>query len=148
MSNFLKDIASITPLHLVIKTDFIPFQRQTEKYFLSPSVHSLPSSYSTSVSVNDGFVIYYDTRTRNPLCVVEKLTRRPEGNDHLKRPPFYSEPTLDSSYFRVHPNEYINSKYDRGHMVAAADFSFEPNLYKETFTMCNISPQVMSVHRG
>lgn len=111
---FFKEFATISPFQILCKkylvsecdgnnnqvAEFIPFQRQTEKYFLSPTIQSLPSAYSTT-AINDGFVIYYETKTRNPLCVVEKLTRRPTKDDHLKRPPFYSEPKLESSYFRV-----------------------------------------------
>lgn len=112
-SSFFKEFGSILPLQTLLRkymvaecdnnnqvADFIPFQRQTEKYFLSPTIQSLPSSYSTT-AVNDGFVIYYETKTRNPLCTIEKLTRRPAKDDHLKRPPFFSEPKLDSSYFKV-----------------------------------------------
>lgn len=45
---------------------------------------------------------------------------------------------------QVNPKVYSDSKYDRGHMAPAADFAGDPNIYKETFTMANISPQVVS----
>lgn len=47
---------------------------------------------------------------------------------------------------QVNPKVYSDSKYDRGHMAPAADFAGDPNMYKETFTMANISPQVVSLY--
>lgn len=43
----------------------------------------------------------------------------------------------------MQPKDYNDSRYDRGHMAAAADFSHDTQLWESTFTMANISPQVV-----
>ncbi|RYY82193.1 hypothetical protein EON63_13780, partial [archaeon] len=42
---------------------------------------------------------------------------------------------------QVHPKDYNDSKYDRGHLVPAADFMHQLNAYQATFSMANICPQ-------
>jgi DNA/RNA endonuclease G (NUC1) len=116
-------------------------------FLSSIMITSAASSSVKTVDANgEGFFVYYDTKTRNPLCVIEKLSRSDIRNDrkHDKRPPFFVENRLPflASHYRVHPKEYNDSKYDRGHMVPAADFIHSSDLYPETFSMINISPQV------
>jgi len=106
---------------------------------------------SSNNSTTDGFVVYYNPRTRNPLCVVEKISYASIAADKqsgpIKRPPFFADNRVDLP-FKVNPKVYSDSKYDRGHMAPAADFAGDPNMYKETFTMANISPQSPALNQG
>lgn len=99
----------------------------------------------------DGFLIYYDAKSRNPLCVVEKLslpTLKKEYSTPGKRPHFFADTRIDE-IFRVNPKEFTDSKYDRGHMVPAADFASAGSvLWRDTFVMSNISPQMPSLNKG
>ena len=95
------------------------------------------------------FYIVYDYRTRSPKYVVEYLTRsslQSSSSYESKRPNFYPDKSIPSHQFRVNPKDYNDSRYDRGHLAPAADFSAE--LYKETFTMANISPQTSNLNKG
>lgn len=44
--------------------------------------------------------------------------------------------------------DYKSSGYDRGHLVPAADMSFDADAMSETFYMSNMSPQVPQFNRG
>jgi endonuclease G len=91
---------------------------------------------------NPDLEIAFDVRTRNPLYVMEKL--HDVAKDRTKiRPPFYEEEGLPEVY-RTKLRDFLRSGYDRGHMAPAADFGDET--VKDTFTLCNVSPQVHSLN--
>jgi hypothetical protein len=71
---------------------------------VSKNVYHIKSSYS---SEKEGFYIVYDTKTRNPAYVVEKLSRfdTMDATSDLKkaskRPPFSPEYLITDDQFRV-----------------------------------------------
>eukprot|EP01031_Cornospumella_fuschlensis_P023449 gene23449-28448_t len=100
---------------------------------------------------SSGFYVVYDHQTRTPLYTVEKLTKESvageNGDKVAKRPPFFAEQTVDE-LFRVHPKDYTDSKYDRGHLTPAADFQHLPDAYYATFSMSNIAPQAPVLNKN
>ena len=97
---------------------------------------------------NKHLEIAFDTRTKNPVYVMERLSLDP-NNSHqgqqqavkLKRPNFYEEKSLPEE-FRSRPSHYRNSGYDRGHLAAAANYMhLTQKEVNETFNLCNVSPQ-------
>ena len=98
---------------------------------------------------NKNLQIAFDARTRNPIYVLEKLDARlkdgPKNNRAGYR--FYENTNLPD-YFRSRNHQYKNSGFDRGHMAPAADFSYDENAMRDTFSLCNISPQHSSLNRG
>ena len=46
------------------------------------------------------------------------------------------------------PDDYRRSRYDRGHIVPAADMAFSTEAMSETFLMSNISPQEPAFNKG
>ncbi len=71
---------------------------------VSPLSYHVKSSYSIQ---NQGFYVVYDTRTRNPVYAVEKLTRQvgsSEVKKLVKRPSFFSEYAIAHDAFRVRMN--------------------------------------------
>jgi DNA/RNA endonuclease G (NUC1) len=91
---------------------------------------------------NPSLEIAFDVRTRNPVYVMEQLTGE-KDTSKVVRPQFYEEKALPEEY-RSRRQHYLHSGYDRGHMAPAADFGGEN--VKDTFNMCNISPQVHSMN--
>lgn len=90
--------------------------------------------------------IAFDTRTRNPVYVIECLATDTnnadsEKNPRLKRPHFYEEKSLPEE-FRSRPGHYKNSGYDRGHLAAAGNYTDKTmEMLTQTFNLCNVSPQ-------
>jgi endonuclease G len=72
--------------------------------------------------------------------------------DRLKMPwvnrtnDFRPDPLVETG--SADPNDYRRTKYDRGHLVAAADMAFSEEAMSETFFMSNMSPQVPGFNKG
>ncbi len=92
------------------------------------------------------FDISFSPKWRNPQWATYTLTADKIGTDAAER----------SSTFRQDPNatncpataEYTGTGYDRGHIVAAEDMSFDPTAMAESFFMTNVSPQDPALNRG
>ena len=122
---------------------------------------------------SSSWLAQYDFRTRNPKWAYEYLTRNSKNGatsdvsrNHSK---FFAEPTIELDDFKVRfsrfywhqlhlpilfendvihqvrPNDFKNTGYDRGHLVPAADFARRQDMMDSTFTMSNISPQVLLI---
>ncbi len=46
------------------------------------------------------------------------------------------------------PTDYINSNYDRGHLLPAGDMKFDKSAMRDTFVMSNMTPQPAKFNRG
>mmetsp|Transcript_4135 Transcript_4135/g.5309 ORF Transcript_4135/g.5309 Transcript_4135/m.5309 type:complete len:316 (-) Transcript_4135:333-1280(-) len=103
----------------------------------------------TVLRPNDDLEIAFDTRTRNPVYVMERLCVTASSGKNATRmnKKFYEEKRLPPNH-RSRNSFFKHSGYDRGHMAPAADFSHNVDHMKDTFNLCNISPQVPSFNRG
>ena len=123
---------------------------------------------------NENMTIVFDTRTKNPVLVIERLqsskseyrqstsssSSSVSSSRNNKR--FHEEQTLPT-YHRSRNSHYRNSGYDRGHLAPAADFSSAfttssssndnndedvvDKKINDTFTLTNISPQLSQFNR-
>lgn len=64
-----------------------------------------------------------------------------EGETNRSKSSFKSDPAIPEP-FRVHPNQFSKSGYDKGHLVPARDMTSSQTAMNESFLMTNISPQV------
>ncbi|KAL3808357.1 hypothetical protein ACHAXA_003845 [Cyclostephanos tholiformis] len=107
----------------------------TKKNGTNPMHEMLPSPPVRIYIPNDDLAIAYDSRTRNPLYVIERLVPTPPvGSDarHRDRAACPSSRRRDgmrfredkslSPYHRSRNSHYRGSGYDRGHLAPAADF--------------------------
>lgn len=93
---------------------------------------------------NDGHVVFYDNRTRQPLCVIEHLTPQslavdPNEARDRSQCEFRQEERIHE-YFRVHNEDFRNSGLQRGHLAAAGNYASQ-ELMEQTFSLANVSPQ-------
>ncbi len=65
----------------------------------------------------------------------------------LRTDRFHSDPSIESKFSAV-LSDYRGSGYDRGHLVPAADMSFDYTAMNESFLMTNIAPQKPEFNRG
>ncbi|KAL7534210.1 hypothetical protein ACHAXR_005730 [Thalassiosira sp. AJA248-18] len=104
---------------------------------------------------NNNLVIAFDTRTKNPLFVMERLVGQSSNRSDQetavaasrKNKRFHEESAL-LPYHRSRNSQYRNSGYDRGHLAPAADFSSNDKEMNDTFVLTNISPQLPRFNRG
>jgi endonuclease G, mitochondrial len=106
---------------------------------------SAPSTLYRRVS--DNFVAEYDTSTRNPRWVVERLTSssllNTSSDEGKNRSKFqFHEDTSIPLHLRARLSDYEHSGYDRGHLSAAADNKSSDIAMKDSFLLTNICPQI------
>jgi endonuclease G len=93
---------------------------------------------------NQRLEIAFDVRTKNPLYVMERL----DGLARTKatiRHSFFEEERLPVEY-RSRLCSFFQSGFDRGHMAAAANFGSDS--VRDTFNLCNVSPQDQAMNRS
>lgn len=116
---------------------------------------------------NPWLEIAFDKRTKNPCYVLEKFDGSENGTSNrnansLRRTGkevFYEERSL-YPHHRSRNSYYKNSGFDRGHLAPVADFTSllagstnsnqeetYPQLIRDTFNLCNISPQYPTFNR-
>jgi DNA/RNA endonuclease G (NUC1) len=107
-----------------------------------------PSSPIFVFRPNDYMEIAYDTRTRTPIYVMERLEGvQRRAAQARRRYRFREELSLPPEY-RSKDVHYRGSGYDRGHLVPAADFGNDPDVVRDTFALTNAIPQVPSMNKG
>lgn len=103
----------------------------------------LPTSTET-IRTFEGFVSCWDSRTRNPKWVMERLRAdelRRESVGNRADVPFVEDSALEAR-FRARLDDYRGSGYDRGHLAPAGNHKSSQRRLEETFTLSNVSPQV------
>lgn len=108
----------------------------------------------TYLPVSDGIILHktnfslaYDSNCKSAKWVAYRLTKdQLKDRIDLDRVLFSSDPQLKRDKTEYY--DYSGSGYDRGHLVPAADMSFDSVSYKETFLMSNIVPQKRGCNRG
>jgi endonuclease G len=103
---------------------------------------------------NNNMLIAFDTRTKNPAFVLERICTHQEvaGSDEKTVPSrknkrFFEEKTLPAHH-RSRNQHYRNSGYDRGHLAPAADFKKSDSDVHDSFTLSNVSPQIPLFNRS
>ncbi|MBD2462858.1 DNA/RNA non-specific endonuclease [Oscillatoria sp. FACHB-1407] len=126
----------------------------TEQAIDSP--HALlgnPTGATTSVAQPDNFlvvrpqyVLSYNRDKGIPNWVSWQLNQGWLGE--LDRVPFETDTTLPDGWYRVTPDDYTGSGFDRGHLVPAADRDRTEADRQAAFLMTNIMPQSPDNNRG
>ncbi|CAI5730500.1 unnamed protein product [Hyaloperonospora brassicae] len=111
--------------------------------------YGMPSN--SNVFVRSGYVVSFDYRTRNPSWVMQYLTKsslQVEQETDRSNSKFMVDNDVPAQ-FQVHPNRYLKSGYDKGHLAPARDMSHSQQAMDESFLMTNMSPQVgVGFNRG
>lgn len=106
----------------------------------------LPTSTTGEVIHQNYFVLSYSEVHEQAEWVAYELKKNQLTNQQFDRPYFVQDRKVsaESADWR----NYKNSGYDRGHLVPAADRSFDYNAFHETFLTSNISPQNREFNAG
>lgn len=118
---------------------------------------------------NNDLTIAFDTRSKNPLFVMERMANNQHhqrtmvhpDNDYIssddeirsgvavsrRNKRFHEEHSL-RPYHRSRNQYYRNSGYDRGHLAPAADFAHSDKKMNDTFVLTNASPQLPRFNRA
>jgi len=61
---------------------------------------------------------------------------------------FHPDDALPATWYKVRPNDYTGSGYDRGHIAPSADRTRNEADNSATFLMSNRMPQVPEINKG
>lgn len=98
------------------------------------------------IVAHTGFTLSYAEEHEQAFWVAYQLTREDVLGSAKRKDNFRSDPKVPT--ISAHPNDYLRSGYDRGHLAPAADFSWSEEALDETFYMSNMSPQEPAFNRG
>lgn len=101
---------------------------------------------SSQILQRDGYVLSYNSDTRNCNWVAYELTGE-EANGEIPRDKnFYED--LEVSRPRATKDDYKGSGWSRGHMAPAGDMKWSQNAMSQSCLFTNICPQDASLNGG
>jgi endonuclease G len=111
--------------------------------FLTTLAFAVPIPQSQFLRDRQGYLIYFDARTKNACWVYERLSGPIVQKKARDR---FVEDLSIPLPFRTKNDDFRYSGFDRGHLCPFADLPEDSA--KESCILSNISPQVPSFNRG
>jgi len=108
----------------------------------------IPASSSGELVNHTYFTLSYSEEHEQAEWVAYELTRQRLNSNWADRGGMTFKPDPAVKTESATPRDYSGSGYDRGHLCAAADMSFDTLALSETFFMSNISPQDRGFNKG
>ena len=128
--------------------DLPVYSENTDYYYSNSFDFSWPAYKSGEAIIeHEHFTLRYNEKTEQADWVAYKLTAKKLNNARFKRKDNFRADLMVSTE-SAHPNDYVGSGYDRGHLAPAADFTWSQEALSETFFMSNMSPQTPGFNRG
>ncbi len=87
------------------------------------------------------YVLKFDPSHNTASWTIYRSTRTHLGNRTAKRNNMRFKPDPLLGELSPHTEDYIDSHYDRGHLVPCRDMAFNVDAMAETFLMSNMTPQ-------
>ena len=87
------------------------------------------------------FAIAHNPDRKTPDWVAEHLTKKKVSAVKIPRTKFQADPELAEGK-RAETSDYLDSRYDQGHMAPAADMYWSKQAMKESHYLSNVVPQV------
>lgn len=135
----LKGLYDEYGVSLVVAKTHLPSTNMIEKY-------GIPNNLATLHYSNH--ILQYDFQKRIPLWVSEHITKDTSfGSADRQQCNFKPDNNIPEK-FRSRNEDYLNSGYDRGHMMPAADVRADQEAMSETFLLSNIVPQNSENNQG
>lgn len=109
----------------------------------APSVASIDNY----LMVKPQYVLSYNSKTKTANWVSWQLNRSWIGSADRKND-FRPDDAIPEAWYKVRPNDYMGSGYDRGHIAPSSDRTRNEADNTATFLMTNMMPQVPELNRG
>ncbi|MCK5877863.1 MAG: DNA/RNA non-specific endonuclease [Candidatus Marithrix sp.] len=94
----------------------------------------------------DGYSLGYSFKRKCAAWVSYTVSKGSIGVDVARDDGFYDDPDVPESY-RVQPNDFKNTGYDKGHLAPSASIDFSRKSNEQTFAMSNIALQNPKLNR-
>ena len=86
------------------------------------------------------YAVDYSYKTKTPVYVVEHITPEHIIITVQRKNNFRKDTEIDQQH-RSTLKDYANAIYDRGHLAAAANFTYDESVMSESFLLSNMMPQ-------
>lgn len=113
----------------------------------SNAAPSVASNIDNYLMVKPQYVLSYNSKTKTANWVSWQLNRSWIGAAD-RQDNFRPDDALPDAWYKVRPNDYTGSGYDRGHIAPSADRTRNEADNSSTFLMTNMMPQVPELNRG
>jgi endonuclease G len=111
------------------------------------SIFYLPTNPNGGIVQHKYYALSYVEKYELPEWCAYELTSDRLNQKWVERTDdFRPDPKVETGSSTL--EDYRRSKYDRGHIVPAADMAFAAEAMSETFLMSNISPQEAGFNKG
>lgn len=94
----------------------------------------------------DGYFLGFNPKTKSAAWVCYMVSKRSVGVNLDRGERFYPDPDIPEAY-RIKPEEFTNSGYDKGHLAPSAAIDFSRRSNDQTFAMSNIVLQHPKLNR-
>lgn len=102
---------------------------------------------STNTRIDKEFYSFaYSESNEQAEYVIYKLTNRMINGDAERLSYFLKDNEVETE--TANNNDYLNSNYDRGHLMPAGDCLFDSLAMRQSFYYSNVTPQTASFNRG
>lgn len=115
------------------------------KEFAAPLI-LLPPNGETQLVDHGYFLLLYNEDMEQAQWVAHRLDKAMLSGNHRRKNNFRTDSKIITG--SSHPNDYLHSGFDRGHLAPAGDFVYSAEAMENSFYMSNISPQKPSFNRG
>lgn len=139
-------VAGILYLYTLLAEQFPALASELETAATQP-VEWLPKGSKGQLVHFSHYSLQYNEEHEQANWVAYKLeATQLQGPSFPREDNFLPDPKILTA--SATPDDYRRSGYDRGHLVPAADMSFNQQALAETFYMSNISPQNRAFNQG
>jgi endonuclease G, mitochondrial len=94
----------------------------------------------------DGYSLGYSYKYKSALWVSYIISKGSIGVDVDRSDEFFADPAIPEKY-RVQPEDFSNTGYDRGHLAPSAAIDFSRIANQQTFAMSNVAFQDPKLNR-
>ncbi len=139
---FMGNAPTQTPTEVVVPPDV-----QNVEETGADNIFYLPTNPNGDVVQHKYYALSYVEKYELPEWCAYELTAERLNTEWVERSDdFRPDPKVETGSSTL--EDYRRSKYDRGHLVPAADMAFSQEAMSETFLMSNISPQESGFNKG
>lgn len=111
------------------------------------NIYYLPTSTTGQIVRHKFYALSYLEKYEIPEWVAWELTANRLNQEWVQRTNnFRPDPKVETG--SATPDDYRNTRFDRGHLVPAADMAFSEEAMSETFYLSNIAPQDPAFNKG
>lgn len=140
---FQKFIGDKPPQPTEMATEEVQNVKETGK----DSIIYLPTNPQGSIVKHKYYALSYVEKYELPEWCAYELTADRLNQPWVERTDnFRPDPSIETGSSNL--QDYQKTRYDRGHIVPAADMAFSEEAMSETFLMSNISPQEPGFNKG